>query len=263
MDQNQENNVPVEEYDERAAHPERYPSKVLVVIGKCLKWAGLALAAVVFGVMLWRINAMESLPSEIRTLSVNQALYDAYKAADSEGKMLEMFTQSKLDPVTTNQEAYGYFWVAEAVFIPDAQQLQLVVRYNNSTLEHLASDFKLGRIPAREEEVLLPVVRVLEDATPDNPDDNEEESSWIVHTLTPAEDPRAAQKDVYNFRRYVVDGVVVNNDIIGVVVDFYYIGDPDAESPLGTLYVYYEQATDEAVKLTKNDIAALEKFGDK
>ena len=263
MDQNTQNNISIEDYDEEAAHPERYPNKVLTIIGKCFKWAGIALAAVVFVVMLWRINAMEKIPKEIQTLTVNQATYDAYAAAMSEGKTLKMFRQTKLDPITTNDEAYGYFWVADSVIIPDAQQVQLVVRYNSSTLEYLASDFKLDAVPSRDEEVLALRMRLIEDATPEDPTDNEEEDAWIVHTLTPTGEPRAAQKDVYNFRRYVFDGVSVGENIIGVMVDFYYIGATDAESPLGSLYVYYEPASSENVKLTKNDVAALENFGSK
>ncbi len=262
QDQNTEH-VSIEEYDERAAHPERYPNRVLTVIGKCIKWFFIALAAAVFVTMLWRINTMENVPKEMQTLTVNQAIYDAYCEATAQGETLEMFTQGMIDPLTTNEQAYGYFWVAESVIIPDAQQLQLVVRYNSSTLEHLASDFKLGHIPGRDEEVLSLRVRVIEDATPDDPSDNEKEQAWIVHTLTPTAAPTAAQKDVYNYRRYVFDGVSTGDNIIGIMVDFYYAGAADAESPLGSLYVYYERATSERVKLTKNDIAALEKFGAK
>ena len=263
MDQNNENNISMEEYDEREAHPERYPSKAMSVIGKCVKYFFAALAAVVFAVMIWRINTMESTPGDMKVLSVNQATYDAYVAAQQRGEKLEMFTQVKLDPVTTNDEAYGYFWVADSVVIPDAQQLQLVVRYNKSTLEHLASDFKLGYVPSRDEEVLSVRLRVIEDATPDDPEDNEEESAWIVHTLTPTGEPRQGRRDVYNYRRYIFDGVSVDKNTIGVIVDFYYVGAADAESPLGSLYVYYELAESESVKLTKKDVAAMKEFGAK
>ncbi|MBQ7337400.1 MAG: hypothetical protein IJW40_02990 [Clostridia bacterium] len=264
MNQNDTNRPTLDDYDDEALrHPERYPNKTLSVIGKCIKWFFIALAVAVFAVMIWRINAMEHLPKSIKTLTVNEATHAAYLAAESRGETLEMFTQGKIDPISTNDEAYGYFWVAESVIIPEAQQLQLVVRYNNSTLEHLASDFDIGYIPDRSEEVLAIRLRVVEDATPDNPEDNEDESTWSIRTLTPTGEPVTAQKDVYNYRRYVFDQVPTDDHIIGLIVDFYYVGAIDDGEPLAQLYVYYERAKNEDIKLTKNDIAALEEFGQK
>ena len=154
MNENQSNRPSLDDYDDEAIHPERYPNKTLVLIGKCIKWFFCGLAAMVFIVMIWRINAMENLPKDMQTLTVTEATFRAYEAARARGETLEMITQGNIDPISTNDEAYGYFWVASSVIIPEAEQLQLVVRYNNSTLEHLASDFKLGEIPAREDEVL-------------------------------------------------------------------------------------------------------------
>ena len=165
-----------------------------------------------------------------------------------------------IDPISTNDEAYGYFWIADSVVIPDAQQLQLVVRYNNSTLEHLADDFKLPDIPSRDDEVLAIRLRVITDATPEDPTDNDEEDQWISRTVEPSGTPRVGTKDVYNYRRYVFDGVELTSDLIGLAVDFYYVEAAEAESPIATLFVYYGEAKTETVKLTKDDIKAIENF---
>ncbi len=264
MNTNPSDRPTLDDYDDEAArYPQRRQNRTLRCIGKCIKWFFIALIVFVFVLMIWRIRTMEQLPREILTLQVNEATYRAYAEAKARGEEPEMFTQGKIDPVTTNSEAYGYFWLADSVMIPDAQQLQLVVQYNNSTLEHLATDFKLGEIPSRETEVLSLRLRIIRDATPDDPTDDDEESAQLTHTLTPTGSPVAVKKDVYNYRRYLFDGVTIDDDVIGIKVEFYYAGAADAEQPLGELYVYYQEAKNVTVKLTKNDRAALEDFGQK
>ncbi|MBQ8718882.1 MAG: hypothetical protein IJY66_06420 [Clostridia bacterium] len=244
--------------DEAVRHPERYPNKTLTRIGKVIKWFFVSLAALVFVVMIWRINTMESVPANMKALTMNDRLYAAYLQS---GEDLRMITQSKLDPVSTNEEAYGYFWIADSVIIPDAQQLQLVVRYNNSTLEHLADDFKLTDIPSRDDEVIAVRLRVITDATPGDPTDNDDEAAWTSHILEPTGMPRVGKKDVYNYRRYVFDDVSMTDDLIGLAVDFYYVGATDAEAPIASLFAYYGEAENETVKLTKDDANALKEFG--
>jgi Cdc6-like AAA superfamily ATPase len=130
-------------------------------------------------------------------------------------------------------------------------------------LKYLAEDYQLTEIPSRDTEVLCLRLRVIRDATPDNPEDNEEQDAQIVETLTPTGTPTAARQDVYNFRRFVFDDVVMDDDVIALVVEFYYAGDADAEQPLTELYAYYELAETQRVKLTKKDRQVLEEYGEK
>ena len=246
--------------DEALRHPERYPNPILTKIGKVIKWFFVSLAAMVFVVMIWRINAMENVPSSMKALTVTEDTYAAYLAATQSGQTLQVYTQGLVDPVSTNDEAYGYFWIADAVVIPDAQQLQVVVQYNNSTLEHLADDFKLLDVPSREDEVIAVRLRVITDATPEDPTDNDEEAHWLSQSIEPTGTPRVGSKDVYNYRRFVFDGVSFAKDMIALAVDFYYAGATDAEAPMATLFVYYNGGDDEVVKLTKDDIKAMENF---
>ena len=264
MNQNNANRPSLDEYDDEAVrHPERYPSKLASVILKSLKWLLLSLAALVFALMIWRINAMENVPKSMKTLTVTEQTYAAYMAAEQRGEKLQLFTQGKIDPVTTTKEAYGYFWIADSVIIPDAQQVQVVVRYNNSTLTHLADDFLLQEIPSREEEVIVVRLRVIKDATPDDPTDNDDEDAWVdAEVLVPLDDVRRGEKDVYNYRRYVFDGVVLDKDVIGLALDFYYVGALDAEQPVASLFVYYVDAENQMVDLTKDDVTAIRNFGE-
>ena len=79
--------------------------------------------------------------------------------------------------------------------------------------------------------------------------------------MEPTGTPRVGKKDVYNYRRFVFDGISMTDDLIGLAVDFYYAGALDADAPISSLFVYYDRAENETVKLTKDDVTALKEFG--
>lgn len=243
---------------EEEIHPERRPHPVMRWIGRILRWLGVALILFVIGLMLWRIRTMERIPKEMQTLLVNDTTYAAY---EENGKDLLIYTQEKLDPVTTNREAYGYFWIDQVLILPEAKQVQVLVKYNSSTLEHLAEDLELAAVPSREEDVIDLSMRVITDATPDKLEDIEDEKTWLQSRLAPTGEVVRGEKDVYNFRKYIFDGVDITADTIGLKVDFYYAGNVDYESdPLGSLYVYYQLADKTPVKLSSADLEALNSY---
>ena len=243
---------------EEEMHPERRMHPVMRGIAKGLRWFGVAVIVLVVALMLWRINTLERVPSEMQTLLVNEATHAAYVA---HGEDMMVYTQEKLDPMTTNREAYGYFWIDQVLIIPEAKQVQVLVKYNNSTLEHLAADYELSSVPAREESILDLSMRIITDTTPNNLEDIEDEKTWIQETVQPQEDVVSGKKDVYNYRKYIFDGVEISSDTIGLKVDFRFVGAPESEEePLASLYVYYQLADNVTVKLTKNDIAALNAY---
>ncbi len=263
MNETQPDRPSLDDYDEEALHPERYPNPILRRVGKGIKWFFCALAALVFVLMIWRIQVMEHLPAQMKTLTVTESTYAAYRDAQARGETLELLTQGKIDPVSTNDQAYGYFWIADSVLIPQAEQLQLVIQYNNSTLEHLADDFGLEQIPSGDDEVLAIRLCVITDATPDDLSDQDEADAQLTQIILPSAEPTGTQRDVYHYRRYVFDAVPVDQTLIGLRVEFYYAGDEQADEPLAELYVWYQGAESKSVKLSKKDIAALEDFGEK
>jgi hypothetical protein len=243
---------------EEQIHPERRPHPVARWIGRILRWLGIALIVLLVGTMFWRIGAMERIPKDMQTLLVNDATHAAYVA---HGKNMTVYTQEKLDPVTTNKEAYGYFWIDQVIILPEAKQVQVLVKYNTSTLEHIASDMELSSVPSRTEDVLDVSMRIIKDATPDTLEDIEDEDTWQQTRILPSGEPVHGQKDVYNYRKYVFDNVEITSDTIGLKVDFYYAGQADYEqAPYGSLYVYYQLAEKTNVKLSQNDLAALESY---
>ena len=114
-----------------------------------------------------------------------------------------LYTQ-KYDPVNMEDTTAGYFWVSDTVFIPAANQVQVVIRYNNSTLKHIAEDFSLkeDERPTREDEVLDVTLAIAVDPDPTNKTTADREiirihASEIVSDTT----------SMYNYRRLVFDDI--------------------------------------------------------
>lgn len=224
--------------------------------------------AAVIGFLAWRILSSGN-PSSMEALVANDKLVAAYEESD---RSLYMYRQEQ-NSITRGDTNYGYFAITEYAIIPDANQVQTVIRYNNSTLKYTAADLGLSEIPDREAENYDFTLVVAIDLTPENKDDNlgnDPESVKFVRchgTLGATE-----QKNMYNFRRMVfdLDSAEINIKelkeaglLLAMYVDFYYIGNVNyEESPMATLCLYDYLSEDITVKLDRKDKKALEAYGD-
>lgn len=185
-------------------------------------------------ILLWRIFFSENIPDAIDTLSVNADLQAAY---EEYGNDLQLLYQDQAT-VTRAEHNYGYFSVPKFVFIPEANQVQVVFRYNNSTLEHLATDYGLSEIPSRELDLFDVTLVRTTDKTPDNKDDNTDTATLQKERFTPTSVKRATTS-LYTYYLYVFEDVRVEDDTAGVFVDIYYLDDIDYEKgAYGTLCIY-------------------------
>ena len=217
----------------------------------------LVIAAVVI-LLLWRIIDSNNDPREMDTIIVTDKLADAY--AEQEGK-LDIFTQEQ-SKFTRAEENYGYFAITQSTIIRDIDQIQFVFRYNNSTLKYTKEDYKLDSVPSRDEEVYDVTITVMYDLTPDNPDDNDGKTPEAVrYERFFATESLSAKKTLYNYRKFVFDGIKIDDSVIAVYADFYYVGDIDyGKEPYGTLLIYDNKTENHACKLTRNDIDAIESY---
>ena len=214
---------------------------------KCLKYAFRVLVFSIIGLLLWRVFLSDRIPKDMKTLLVNDATYEAYVA---EGEDVRLYTQTQ-DKLIVNGDTAGYFWVSQAVFVPEAAQVQILVRYNNSTLDHIAEDFKLDSVPAREEKVIDVTLRVR----------GAEGEELRVHATG---EPVSDSTSMYNYRKYIFDGVSVDDATAEIFVDFYYAERVDYEKlPYGTLLVYDAESDDEPLRLKARDKKALAAWGDR
>ena len=148
------------------------------------------------------------------------------------------------------------------MFIPQADQLQFVFRYNNSTLKYTYEDYFLPAIPSRDEEVYDVTVTVMYDLTPENDADNDGKTPEAVEYVRffPA-DMKACKRDLYNYRKFVFDNIEIHDRVLAVYADFYYVGDINYnETPYGSLLLYYYTERNIDYKLTNADKTAIEKF---
>ncbi|MGI6166629.1 MAG: hypothetical protein ACOYIA_00610 [Eubacteriales bacterium] len=230
----------------------------LYIIGKIIKLLGLLLLTFIIGLLLWRVYISTIIPREIKRLAVNDSLVAAYEAYGDE---LEMFRQD-VPGISREKHNYGYFSVEDYVIIPEADQVQVIFRYNNSTIERLAEDLELSEVPGRETDIFeLSLVKTIapdsdkSEAGDDTADGQAEQryfASGVIRRSTL----------LYNYRRVVFEGVSLD-DAAGLSLEVYYIGRVDYnKTPLGQFKLYSSDDENIEVKLSGVDKQALKKAAD-
>lgn len=224
------------------------------IMGKLLRFLVLLLILAVTGVLGWRVCFSESYEIT-KGLSVNEKLTQAYA---QHGENLILQYQEDRATITKSEGSYGYFSVIEYVFIPQANQLQVVVRYNNSTLKHLAEDYGLPEVPDREGDHYDVSVVLTRDLTPGDSSDNHDSSTLVKERIHPTGEPIRESTALYNYRRYTFDNVTVTDATVGAFVDIYYNGDINYDADAyGTLLIYDNTAPWIAYELSDEEIERL------
>lgn len=229
-----------------------------------LWWIGrvilLILVIGTFAILLWRLLS-SIVPKEISTYIPTENAKAAYAAALAEGKEPDIFW-NELDTITRADHCRGYFACPKALFNSDCSEVQVIFRYNNSTIRHLAEDYDLPSIPSRDEELYDVTLVAVYDLTPDDDTDNfgNDPNSVRMVRLHPTES-KPMQKSLYNYRRLVFEGFDPNDPLLlAVYVDVFYKDDiryDDGSEAYGTLIIYDYTQPRQAYKLTKADREAL------
>lgn len=216
----------------------------------------------VIGLLLWRIIDSKLTPKDVKALIPNDKLCEAYK--ESDGNLTAFYQeQNEYTQRKGENENYGYFANNGTVFIKEAEQVQFILRYNNSTLEKTAERFNLGKELTREENAFDVTLLIMYDLTPDNKNDNDGKTPEAVEykRIMPSSDPLKHQKTVYNFRKYIFDGVKIDDSVLAVYIDIYYVGETDYEkTPFGSLMLYSYNEENIEYKLSSSDKKAIEGF---
>ena len=244
---------------------------IFVIIKSFFRLLIATVILLVVGVFVWRFITSAP-PKELTVITPSESLCEAY----SDGE-LKLITQEQ-NNITRAENNYGYFSVADVVFIPEIEQLQILVKYNDSTLKALKSDYAedfagLGQkeYPDSEKDWYDVTVVLARDITPDNKDDNFGSGRDEVELIRikPTEVSGSAHKDRYSYRRLVFDGVSLDELTLAVYADFYYVGDIAynnegfdiyTDKAYGTLCLYTFADENVEVKLTKEDIESIKNF---
>ena len=213
----------------------------------------------VVGLLVWRIVDSKITPKEVKTLIPNDTLCEAY---EKHGDKLTMYYQDQNEYTQRKgeNENYGYFANEGTVFIKEAEQVQFILRYNNSTLKYTAERYMLESEPTREENAFDVSLVIMYDLTPDNDSDNDGKTPEAVEymRIQPTFDPLKHQKTLYNYRKYIFDGVKIDDSVLAVYIDIYYAGEVDYdEQPYGTLMLYSYNEENITYKLSSSDKKAL------
>ena len=223
------------------------------------------LVVAVFVVLFWRMSSSR-VPKELLTLSPNAALLEAY---DVYGDGLLKLTQEQ-NSITRNEENYGYFAVSSAVFLREAEQLQLLIRYNDSTLEALGKDYGLDFLPESDKDWYDVTLLLAIDKTPENTEDNliSDPASVELVRVKASEVVAREHHGRHSYRKFVFDGVKFDGSLLAVYADFYYVGDLAyenedfdvyADKAYGTLclYAFTEASINRESPLSAEDKTAL------
>ena len=231
---------------------------------------GLALAVVfsVIALILWRIFS-SSTPKELKSMIPNEKLAAAY---ETHGKDLYIFNQDQKS-ITTAAHNRGYYTVSECYIIPDANQIQLVFRYNNSTVRSIAEDKELEEVPSLDAYLFDFSLSVQLDLTPENDTDNGGDIKEAVEyrRIKPSQTLHG-RKALYNYYRYVFDfddvglsltDVIESGELLAIYGDIYFCYETEvdyAETADGVLCLYDYKTDIVEQRLKGRDCRALKKF---
>ena len=204
------------------------------VFGRVVKISFTAFIILVNAVLLWRVFFSANIPNGLRALDVNEHSLAAYEQYGEDITLRYQNTYS----TTYGEGNVGYFSTAECTFLPQANQVQVVVRYNNSTLRSLARDYEMDEIPKKALEWFdFTLVRAT-DRTPEDPTDNNKPDALTFERIAPTSSGRE-ETALYTYYRLVFDNVTVAPDTDGIFLDVYYLGDLNYDqTAYGTLCLY-------------------------
>lgn len=230
-----------------------YKPGTLKITGWIIKGILYAIVVLVFALLIWRMCFSTKIPAGVKQLYVTPEIKTAY--ADG---VLKGFKQEQAT-ITREKQSYGYFSVVDYVIIPEASEVQIIFRYNNSTVKSVAEDLGLSQVPSLDHDVFDVTLVKTTDLTPDDQSDNIAPDALHKTRYFPTA-VVSGRTQLYNYRRIVFSGVDIEDLDIGLFVDIYYIGGINYDgTPLGTLCLYDYQMERIDYKFSGSDLKSVKK----
>lgn len=229
------------------------------IAGFIFKGLCTALILGIIGLLAWRIIDRSIDPESMKTITANDKLCEAYLENDKE---LTILTQEQ-NEYTQEEHNYGYFANGGSCYIKEAEQWQFVLRYNNSTLKDVAKDFDLNVDLSREAHCFDVTLVIMYDLTPENKEDNDGKTEGTVRyeRIHPSSFPLSYQKTLYNYRKFIFDGISLDKNVLAIYADIYFVGNVNYDDKsLGTLLLYYYDDESFEKKIAGEDKAAIEDY---
>ena len=213
---------------------------------KILRSIFVLFVALVNGILLFRVFTAGD-PASMKTLGVDADTVAAYERALAEGRELEVYYQyyDEMAAPVTGTERHVYFTLTRTRFLPDAEQVQIVLRYNNAMLENLAADYDLPAIPARDEQVFRIALAV-----------HYADGREVL--CREADEVRSETKLNYNYRQCFFNDLTIDESVGEVRVLIFYGTDSDTEEAAYCSFLIYDKESHNlAYELTRQDERAL------
>ncbi len=103
---------------------------------RILKFLVLAVCVLVIGVLVFRIFLFNSYPGEMKSLVFTPALEEYYNSQNGEIKLFTQSTEVKYD-----DPKEGNFFFDCLIVVPEADHLQVAIRYNTSLMESIEKEY--------------------------------------------------------------------------------------------------------------------------
>ena len=160
----------------------------------------LGISLFIYSFFIFRLCSTQDAPKSVSSIVWNETTRAAYQANPEEFQIL---SQEPSTFITDN----GRFWISDVVYLPQAKQLQLTIKYNDSTLKYLkealakqqAEDAQTAETDSGEDVPLPEIV------LPDEPFDYSilDNSGVRYHEYSSIAD----REQNYNYRRLVFENI--------------------------------------------------------
>ncbi|MFA6947636.1 MAG: hypothetical protein WCQ72_01505 [Eubacteriales bacterium] len=178
-------------------------------VGKLIKWIIIALILFVYGLFMLRICSQGE-PESMKRFYWTQSSIELYKSSP------DTFSAAVSKPDKDIDDA-GLFSVSSVYYMPQTGEIQLSVRYNNSTVKKIQEDYSLDAQLAGEIFVYMLT--------------DENGVTYTSYSFT------SAKKFVHNYRRVVFGGVDFTS-CGAVTLDIFYINDVNRSHPMASFIIY-------------------------
>jgi hypothetical protein len=203
----------------------------------------LGISLFIYSFFIFRLCSTQEAPKSVSSIVWNETTRAAYQANPDEFQIL---SQEPSTFITDN----GRFWISDVVYLPQAKQLQLTIKYNDSTLKYLKEALTKQQAEAQTTQndggADQPLPEIV---LPDEPFDYSllDNSGVRYHEYTSAAD--RAQN--YNYRRLVFENIEIPEHA-AYYVDMYYVGAIDYSAiPYGSLMAWNTSQDTETLETKK------------
>ena len=207
-------------------------------VSRILKWTCYVVIASVFFLLIGRIVIADYYPAAMKSYYVS----DAMRELATENYVPEVYRQGlRISYDDHDSGKYARFMASNQYYCPELGELQITLRYNRSTLELVAEDFKLDAVPEDAEDLFAFAIS----------DNNENHTTAIVNT-------EIEHKFMYTYIKLTFTGIDFDSEETGWLrLEICYKDAVDFDNPYATIPVWERELVPDSVlhPLTYQEIA--------